>query len=278
MPELDTVTPASPPAPGSASVVAAPPPPKPQGGLTAVAIALLTAIMLFAGVTQPGGRNVLIVAAAMILILWLVGQLILQEPLGVLINSQNVMSLARLQMAVWTVVVGASYFTYAIARAKAHMADPLNVTIDWPLWALMGISTSSLVGSAMISSNKRATEPDEGVVQKTAEATAEKDDVVEQNRQGLLYANTSKQDASVADLFQGDELGNTTHIDLAKVQLFLFTLITAVAFMATVYKTLHGPNPDLTSLPVLPEGMLAILGISHAGYLTNKSINHTSTQ
>lgn len=31
----------------------------------------------------------------------------------------------------------------------------------------------------------------------------------------------------------------------------------------------------LKQLPLLPEGLVALLGISHAGYLANKTVDHT---
>jgi YD repeat-containing protein len=179
-------TPLGPTANGDAGTPLLIPAPKPQSGWTACGIIFFTIVMLYAGVKLPSGQNLIIVTAAMLLILFIMGQSILQQPLGILINNQNVMSLARLQMAVWTVVVGASYFTYAISRAKMGIADPMNVTIDWHLLALMGISTGSLVGSALINSQKQNTEPGKDVVKMTAELTGENEDRVEDNRQGLL--------------------------------------------------------------------------------------------
>ena len=83
-------------------------------------------------------------------------------------------------------------------------------------------------------------------------------------------------------MFQGDEIGNTTHVDLAKVQMFLFTVVALGAFAAMIAKGLRHLPADpaklaeaLKQLPLLPEGLVAILGISHAGYLANKTVDHT---
>jgi hypothetical protein len=233
--------------------------------------------MAYAGLKAPPGLNLIAVTASMFLILVVLGRGILGKPLGALINDQNVMSLSRLQLAVWTVVVGASYFTYAAVRIHVGATDPLNVEIDWHLWALMGISTTSFVGTSLIHDQKQDTDPEATVVEKTAGATGENKADVDYNSQGLLYVNPSKEDARFTDIFQGDELGNTTHIDLGKVQMFFFTLISALVFLAVVYKSLRNPASGLASLPVLPEGLLAILGISHAGFLANQGINHTPT-
>jgi dipeptidyl aminopeptidase/acylaminoacyl peptidase len=45
-----------------------------------------------------------------------------------------------------------------------------------------------------------------------------------------------------------------------------------------VVKQLVAANSALGSLPLLPEGFVAILGISHAGYLTSKTVSHTKEQ
>jgi hypothetical protein len=79
-------------------------------------------------------------------------------------------------------------------------------------------------------------------------------------------------------MFQGDELINTAQIDLAKVQMFYFTIIAAICFFVMVFKELIAGNTSLGTLPVLPDGFVAVLGISHGGYLTSKSINHTKSQ
>jgi len=124
--------------------------------------------------------------------------------------------------------------------------DPLNVEIDWHLWALLGISTSSLVGSSLIGGIKREKEPDADVVAKTAAKTAEHHTTVEGNRQGTLYANSTSADARFTDLFQGDELGDTTHVDLAKVQMFLFSVIALFAFGVMIFS-------EVKHLPALAD-------------------------
>lgn len=60
-------------------------------------------------------------------------------------------SLSRFQMLVWTVLVLSAYGTLAVTRAAE--LDPLtalDVEIPQTVWVLMGISTTSLVGSPLI--------------------------------------------------------------------------------------------------------------------------------
>jgi dipeptidyl aminopeptidase/acylaminoacyl peptidase len=60
--------------------------------------------------------------------------------------------------------------------------------------------------------------------------------------------------------------------------MFYFTIIAVVCFFVMVLRQLVDATTDLGSLPVLSDGFVAVLGISHGGYLTSKSINHTKSQ
>lgn len=59
---------------------------------------------------------------------------------------------------------------------------------------------------------------------------------IDEHREGTLYANPNNDEARFTDMFQGNEVGNTTHVDLAKVQMFLFTVVAIGAFAAMTAK------------------------------------------
>ncbi|HXQ81344.1 MAG TPA: hypothetical protein VN775_08535 [Opitutaceae bacterium] len=260
---------------------------RPKPGATAAWILILLALIVAAGLYVPGGWNLVVISAALVAVMVVLGRAIVDRPMGVLINEQNIMSLSRFQMAVWTIVVIASYFSYALLRIKAvgfaaidptNKFDPLDITIDPHLLLLMGMSATSFVASPLILGTKKDKEPDTAVTAKTAQVSGDSQAEVEDNRQGTLYANTGIADARLTDLFQGDELGNTMHIDMAKVQMFFFTVISALAYLILVYRNLKAPAQDLGNLPVLSDGVVYALGISHAGYLASKGIDHTPVQ
>jgi hypothetical protein len=256
-------------------------PPITTGAATSGAILFLIVLMVAAGFAGPGW-NLGLITVLMFSMMWVLGVAITRQPFGVLINNRNVMSLARFQMAVWTVVILAAYFTFVFMRIRAGVPEPLNVALDPHLWALLGISTTSMVGSPLILSTKIDKVPDSSVAPKTAALLDENPTDINANKQGTLYANTAMKDASLTDMFQGDELGNTAHLDLAKVQMFYFTLIAVICFFVMVFKTVVSgvkvTDPIFDHLPVLSDGFVAVLGISHAGYLSSKGINHTKTQ
>lgn len=245
--------------------------------LPAGTFTLLVAAATFVfGWWLPLGWNIAGIAVGLTVFLGALGKVVSGRVLGALINERNLVSLSRFQMVVWTIVVLAAYFGYAMARMRQNVPDPLAVGIDWHLWALVGISTTSLVASPLILGVKKEKEPDPVATAIAAKETREDVHIVEANREGTLYANTSIQDARFTDMFQGDEIGNTSRLDITKVQMFYFTVIAALAFIVLAVRSVAMAGADLTQLPKLGDGIVAILGISHAGYLTGRGVDHTA--
>jgi len=236
------------------------------------------------------GWNWVLVLASLTALTVILGKHSNGSVLGILISSRKVMSLSRFQTVIWTLVVLSGYLTIVFERIHASVSpfdfnstlnstllsdpnlieklaipDPLGVGIDWRLWAIMGISTASLVGTSLILDSKRDKKPAE---------SATKDSSVTSS--GMVFSNTTICEAKLTDIFEGDERGNSEFVDLSKVQMFLFTIVAIIAYMVSIFSTIRYTHPAfITSLPVLSEGLIAILMISHAGYLTNKSIDHT---
>ncbi|QSQ23696.1 hypothetical protein JY651_01545 [Pyxidicoccus parkwayensis] len=222
------------------------------------------------------GWSYVATTGALALFLLVLGQSISGTPFGVLINERNLMSLSRVQAAIWTVVVMGGYLTMAISRVKAGTTDAVDVGIPQELWLAMGISTTSLLGTPLILGAKRSRKPDEKMMQNTSTLLNERMDEMNQTSQGTLYANKSLQEARVSDIFQGDEVGNTAHVDLAKVQMFYFTLIAAVSYFMDVAGAVMAGKTG--GLPPLSQGFVALLAISHGGYLLGKANDHSNSR
>lgn len=250
-----------------------------QTFLGIVMMSLLSA-MGVVGWYCPKGINFLLVTACIILFLATLGIHHNGKALGILVSERNTMSLSRFQTVLWTVIVLAAYFTISLERIRAGAADPMAIAIDWRLWTLMGISLTSLIGSPLILSNKRLKEPSsESDFEKTAKLCGKTVEYVKTNAKGLLYANLNPKDAEFTDIFEGDEVADTGYLDVSKVQMFFFTVIAALIYEFLILHTLLTvDSKDITSFPVLSEGFLAILGMSHAGYLTSKTIDSTKSQ
>lgn len=249
------------------------PPPRPIWLAVWGAIAL---ILLFGGGFYFQQCWILpFVALMVVVLLSLIGYAIVGRPLGVLIDSHNLMSLSRLQLVIWTIVFLGSYISFALTRLRLNTTDtPLDILIDPHLIALVGLGAASFVGSPLVADPKKAKQPQAAATQKTADVLGENKDTIDDNREGILYVNNSPADAEISDLFQGDEIGNTHQVDLGKVQLFFFTICAALAYLVAANKTLC-TGGCLDKLPVISEGVVYILGVSHASFLVMKGQTHT---
>jgi len=276
-------------------------------------------------VTASPGAVWVGVALFMVAFFVVLGIAINGEPLGALISEQNVMSLARFQAIVWTVVILSAYFVVAMARIKhgvdarppapptavaaagtspapavataaptatpapAEVRDPLNIKIDEQVLYLIGISATSLVASPLIAATKKSKQPDtkdpqvktgdKAVAPAAADAlapAAAPNAVASGKAEGILFKNTDPSHARFTDIFEGDELANNNHVDLGKVQMFFFTIVVAVSYAAALAKSIRGNLYGAEfAFPSLSAGMVGLLAISNAGYLANKSVDHT---
>jgi len=212
------------------------------------------ALMVFVGLFRPlsaEGRWVLI-AILMVLLLNVLGRIETSFGWGILVDARKKMSLPRLQLVAWTVVVFSAVLASAlwnISEAKG-LAAPLDIAIPKYVWSLMGISMASFIGSPIIKSNKR----DKGELQE--HATIDK--------------------AETADLVSMEETENQDLLDLGKVQMLLITLVVLVAYSAALLALFRSAGKSgITEFPNMSEGMLALVGLSHTGYLTYKAVPKT---
>jgi hypothetical protein len=78
---------------------------------------------------------------------------------GFLIDPRNKMSLSRLQLVLWTIVILPAFLAAAVFNFGAGAEDPLNITVPPEVWGLLGISAGSLVGSGIIKSGRVDADP-----------------------------------------------------------------------------------------------------------------------
>jgi len=231
----------------------------------------------------PIGTNWLVVLGLIIAFFLFAGKSMTGRALGILVNERNLMSLSQLQLVIWTALIISAFFVIAIERIRdgSDIAAPLAIGVDWKIWALLGMSTASFVGTPLLNANKSAKEPaaNSQAVKQAAAQFGEKIEDVNANRDGILYGNGDIQDARFTDLFQGDELANTHLVDVGKLQMFFFTVIVAIAYGVQLYQLISYGEilQNNVHLPELDEGLLALMGVSHAGYLGAKSIDRTPT-
>jgi hypothetical protein len=298
-----------------------------QSILFGVVLALLLLLVSFGALSSigkaPYAKSIVwaAIASVMVFSFLVIGKAIKDRWDGILIDERNVMTLSRFQIIIWTIIILSAYFTIAGAGIYAGKEDPLNVNIDWRLWALMGISSTSFVATPLILESKKRKTIDDEIEYKKLEdiksrqpsgsfseqrtspsnardellkldvqkidntnvdaiLTKAKEEVkaeLKNNRvEGILFANIQATEAKFSDIFEGDEVGNESHVDVSKVQMFFFTIISALSYvvmLAVMFADASVPE----KLPILPEGLIAILTISHGAYLTNKTVDHTAT-
>lgn len=260
---------------GGSGAVAKPIPLAVNNRLMVLTAALPLLTLMAAWFVAPGWSYVA-TSAVLVAFLLVLGQTISGTPFGVLVNERNLMSLSRFQAVVWTIVVIGGYLTMVVARIKAGTPNAVDVGIPQELWLAMGISSTSLLGTPLLLGGKRQRQPDLKVMESTAKQLSEDQQSINTQRQGVLYANENLHDARISDIFQGDEVGNTAHVDLAKVQMFYFTAIAAVSYFLDV--TMAVLRGDTGGLPPLSEGFIALLAISHGGYLVSKTTDHSNSK
>jgi len=197
---------------------------------------------------------------------------------GVLIDSRNKISLSRLQMLMWTVLVLAGFLVAVLINIR-RTSSPLSIQLPEQLWALLGISTASLVGSPLIKNSKTNEKPNTEATAKTlAEMANQGVDITHVKAEGKILVNEKPEDASWADIFKGEETGNGANLDLAKIQMFFFTLVTWSVYalaLGNLLRNLVHTNAAITAFPPVDGSMVALLAISHAGYLANKAVPQT---
>lgn len=167
---------------------------------------------------------------------------------GVLIDDRHRLSLSRLQMLLWTVLVLSAYMAAALANIGRDAASPLNVDIPSELWLVMGISTASLIASPAALAYKQRRRP------------------------GQVECLPGERDARLVDLFRGEEVTDNHHLDLGKVQMFLFTVVVILGYGLALGAMFEDTGGTFATLPTVDEAVVTLLAISHAGYLTKKAV------
>jgi hypothetical protein len=190
---------------------------------------------------------------------------------GILIDSRNRYTMAKLQAAAWSVLLIAGLIAAALANLlRSSQGDPFDLKIPQEIFLAAGISLTSLAATPLIhsiKSNQRAPTN----VKILEPALALHDSAA--TSVGRIYVASSPKATTWPDLFRGDETGNADELDLGKTQLFYFTVITLAAYGYALLAKLADAPP--ISFPELGQSFLTILALSHAGYLGQEAVPHT---
>jgi hypothetical protein len=253
----------------------------PWTNMHSVALLLILATIALVGLLVPPSYRFWAWLATLILLdlfAIIAGQGITGIWYGVLIDEHNKMSLSRMQMVLWTIVVLSGILTAALSNIGSGQPDPLAIALPTELWLLMGISTTTLVASPLILSTKTNKPTDEAAAARTFNTivTNQHVDPDMLDTKGEVIVNTNAAAARWSDMFRGEEVANGGQLDLGKIQMFYFTLILIFAYASAMGAMFAAQTTArIGSFPALDASMIALLGISHAGYLTSKAIPHS---
>jgi hypothetical protein len=207
---------------------------------------------------------------------------------GLIIDNRNCMSLSKLQMLIWTVVVVSALTAAAAYNIRNGLSPhlpgggqtgPLEIVIPNELLFAMGIAATSFVAAPTVLSLKANETPTNADVQAAAASSPGQT----LNHNGKVYGRVSSSDAQWSDIFMGDEVGNGDSPDLSKIQQFAITLLLVGIYSAQLvqmFGVLHVPGSKaftfFDAMPKLGDQFVVLMGISHASYLVYKAAPHTA--
>jgi hypothetical protein len=288
-------------------------------------ILALVALIIPAGLIAPQwiglGWTWAVVAILMLSAVGVTGFSLGKGWAGALIDPKtNTMSLSRLQIMLWTWVILSAFATLGLARvadsyknpagyecqapapnAKAVCSEPIGIEIPQLLWALMGISITSAVGSPLLKAIKarKTTGEDEASQQRAVKRGFDQhkavtyravlderkradenlsEQVGETRPIGALVRKDAWQKAMFSDILTGEEVSTFGYVDIAKAQNLFFTLIAVVVYTVAIVSAMSAAQSvaHLFVFPDISSGLVAIIGISHGGYLIDKAVTHST--
>ncbi len=218
-----------------------------------------------------------------VLVLAVIGKVMCGTFKGVFVDERNVMSLSRVQMLAWSIVVLTAVLALVVHNLNTGdgscLRDATGCVPDIPqqLWLLMGFSTATLVASPVLLSNSGAAAPDQKKSEEITNGLARQGyQASELELNGPLYRNKSPQDARWSDLITGEQNSNCLHLDLPRLQMCFFTLVALLTYGVLLHGQLS-QAAAFESLPDLSDGLLAIIAISQGGYLVSKASQNSMT-
>lgn len=177
-------------------------------------------------------------------------------------------------------------------EAERTRFGPLELKLPAVLWALMGISVTSAVASPLIKQDKKQrTETNQEDYSRMLRTTLRSSGRTEEPPPGaqaeesgegsefdttgaVVYRNEDYE-PKFFDLFRGEDPKSLFYLDIGKVQNFFFTVVAVITYALAIGAAIGaaGSIAALFEFPDISEGLLAVLGISHGGYLLNKVTN-----
>jgi hypothetical protein len=240
----------------------------------------------------PYARLAIFFGCLVALLCWFmsVGVGVTGQRAGVLWTSRNTYSLSRLQLTLWSWIILSAFMATVICRMNylfmpaqtGGFAGALNVVIHSELLQVMGISIASAALTPVILSWKSQSSvpsAETPPLVSTAQLNAAADRIgAPIQAVGSVVVRDADYPPLFLDFFQGDEVGKAGLVDMGKVQQAIVSLVLIIGYLCILINMFitgdAGATPKVvgtTELPTLPQSVVNLLVISHAGYLAFKA-------
>ncbi len=186
--------------------------------------------------------------AVLLFLAWLVGRMITKQTLGILIDGRGRYSLTHFQIVLWTIVILSSVLGVLISQDF----DTKDFQIPSQLLGLMGISAASGVLATAVKGSKDAPGSTANVARKGKFELS-----------NGTHATITPHFGQIFEEEEGDQADKV--VSIAKYQNFIFTLVIIGVYVTMAWKS--------GKLPTLPDNIVWLIGISHAGYVGGKIPN-----
>ena len=251
---------------------------------------------------QTGSISLALPMSALLFSIALLGMALglgqMKSPFGIWINAENRMSLARMQVTLWTIVVLGAYTAMTLLNAGmlAEMARALSAAGDtaavaklvtFPqipsyILAALGIAVASPMIASLI---KSGTGPGPSIDLQDGAQKADKSGIgrfADAAGDDTLERRPSPLHASLVDFFVGEHDNDKNLIDVSRLQNVVITVILVGGYAtmlfgfvrdiapADIINALALKTPLFSSLPDASGTFVTLLVASHATYLIAK--------
>ncbi len=215
------------------------------------------------------------VAAVLVALCAVSGYLVNGRIDGILIDERNRLSLSRLQWVAWLVVLVAGYFTGAVFVVAGGKPDLPAMQAE--LFGLLGIVSGSAVISNLIVDSKKTAPPPTQLQQQALLQQQQAHPQDNPAQTGVIDRNLSIDDASWADLYYGEDIGNRYVVDISRLQKLVITVLLVMTYVVMLWSALGtaGAAGVFDKMPEVGGTFLGLLGVSHAAYLAYKATPKT---
>jgi hypothetical protein len=187
-------------------------------------------------------------AIGLLVVAALFGKKTRNSPLGILMDDRERYSLNHLQVVMWTILILSTWLGIFISSGFNHQV----LAIPQQLLVLMGISLGSATLTGAVKSSKDA--PGSGARPVIKRKLLLSDGATKNMPPSLRQVITEE---------EGDQADQT--VSVTKFQNLIFTFVAGFTYIVLTYKA--------NAFPTLPQEVIWLIGISHAGYIGGKIPN-----